>query len=211
MTTITIDGSATDPLRQSLLSIIREASNVPALVRPPIVSLYDLRLTQLGLSETRIRKYSAADLIDANRRIDALAKEPLRPGVSHEVDQEFIKYRPEILTLLFDRKRLIVDAMLTSGTSFSDHSAPRHQRRRAQNQLIHTVGIRIISWRELLEKESVATIVGAYLLVLLSGVIVISMFTKTQLTEIVTSSFLLVLGYFFGHGVSSRVHRKNRY
>ncbi|MFI9649049.1 hypothetical protein ACIHAA_22450 [Streptomyces sp. NPDC052040] len=51
---------------------------------------------------------------------------------------------------------------------------------------------------QLLARESVATLIGSLLLVGLATVITVAMFLKVQVTEILTNSFLIVLGYFFG-------------
>ncbi|MEV0803925.1 hypothetical protein AB0I34_39970 [Kribbella sp. NPDC050281] len=53
-----------------------------------------------------------------------------------------------------------------------------------------------------LERESIASIVGAVLLLLLAGSLIVAMFVGTAVTEVVSNSFLLVLGYFFGQGVA---------
>jgi uncharacterized membrane protein len=53
-------------------------------------------------------------------------------------------------------------------------------------------------WRSFLERESIATIVGAILLLVMGTAILVSMFTKVTISEIVSSTFLLILGYFFG-------------
>jgi hypothetical protein len=52
--------------------------------------------------------------------------------------------------------------------------------------------------RSWFERESVASIVGALLLLSLGTAVIIAMFTHTPASQIVTSSFLLILGYFFG-------------
>lgn len=62
--------------------------------------------------------------------------------------------------------------------------------------------------RSWFERESVASIVGALLLMGLGTAVIVSMFTHTTASQIVTSSFLIVLGYFFGQaGNSSRRKR----
>jgi hypothetical protein len=54
----------------------------------------------------------------------------------------------------------------------------------------------------LLERESVATIVGSLLLVVITFALLIAMFLKLPTTEIVNNSFLVLLGYFFGQTIS---------
>ena len=62
-------------------------------------------------------------------------------------------------------------------------------------------------YRSWLERESVASIIGALLLLSLGTALIISMFTHTIAPEIVTSSFLLILGYFFGQAGSAKRKR----
>ncbi len=53
-------------------------------------------------------------------------------------------------------------------------------------------------WLSFLERESVATVVGATLLVLITFTQIIAMFIQLESTEIINNAFLLILGYFFG-------------
>jgi hypothetical protein len=59
-------------------------------------------------------------------------------------------------------------------------------------------------WRSFLERESIASILGAVLLVALALTLVVAMFSGTNPSEVVTNSFLIILGYFFGQTVSRR-------
>jgi hypothetical protein len=59
-------------------------------------------------------------------------------------------------------------------------------------------------YRSFLERESVATIVGALLLLILGATHIIAMFTGTATSDILNNSFLIILGYFFGQTVSKR-------
>lgn len=52
--------------------------------------------------------------------------------------------------------------------------------------------------KSFLERESVATIIGALLLFILTIVLVVAAFRHTALPEIINNAFLLILGYFFG-------------
>ncbi|QRA44309.1 hypothetical protein [Chryseobacterium cucumeris] len=55
-----------------------------------------------------------------------------------------------------------------------------------------------------LDKESVASIVGAILLLLMGISLIIMMFYKINPIQIVQSAFLLILGYFFGHSKNNK-------
>lgn len=55
-----------------------------------------------------------------------------------------------------------------------------------------------------LDKESVASIVGAILLLLMGISLIIMMFYEINPIQIVQSAFLLILGYFFGHSKNNK-------
>ncbi|WP_212829917.1 hypothetical protein [Catellatospora sp. TT07R-123] len=57
-------------------------------------------------------------------------------------------------------------------------------------------------YRSFLHRESVATIVGALLLISLTIALVVAMFTGLEVSQIVSSAFLIILGYFFGQSTS---------
>jgi hypothetical protein len=57
-------------------------------------------------------------------------------------------------------------------------------------------------YRSWVERESVASIVGGILLLGLGIALVVAMFIGTTASEVVTSSFLLILGYFFGQSTA---------
>ncbi|MFI7609346.1 hypothetical protein ACIBTV_30130 [Micromonospora sp. NPDC049366] len=59
-------------------------------------------------------------------------------------------------------------------------------------------------YKSFLERESVATLVGGLLLVSLTVALLVAMFAKLPVSEIVSSAFLIILGYFFGQSTSRR-------
>ena len=61
---------------------------------------------------------------------------------------------------------------------------------------------RFQAWRAFLERESIAAIVGAFLLVVLAGALIVAMFANVPIADIISNAFLLILGYFFGQSVS---------
>lgn len=58
-------------------------------------------------------------------------------------------------------------------------------------------------WQSFLVRESVATIVGGCLLLLITVTLLIAMFFRIPIPDIVNNSFLVILGYFFGQATSS--------
>jgi hypothetical protein len=58
-------------------------------------------------------------------------------------------------------------------------------------------------WQSFLVRESVATIVGGCLLILITVVLLIAIFFKLTAPDIINNSFLVILGYFFGQAANS--------
>ncbi len=56
--------------------------------------------------------------------------------------------------------------------------------------------------KELMQLDRMAVIVGAFLLVGLATVLTVAMFTHTDIPEILSSAFLLILGFFFGQNTA---------
>ncbi|KPI29755.1 hypothetical protein OV320_4094 [Actinobacteria bacterium OV320] len=58
-------------------------------------------------------------------------------------------------------------------------------------------------WNRRVAREPIATLVGAILLIALTAVFVVSMFLKIVPSTLLSNSFLIILGYFFGQSASS--------
>ncbi|MFF3227220.1 hypothetical protein ACFYV7_30795 [Nocardia suismassiliense] len=57
--------------------------------------------------------------------------------------------------------------------------------------------------KSLLEREPAAVLIGGVLLMVIAVAVLIGMFTHTPIPEIVSSAFLLILGFFFGQTSST--------
>lgn len=57
-------------------------------------------------------------------------------------------------------------------------------------------------WQSFLARESVASIAGGILLLLLAATLVVAMFVGTTATDVVANAFLIILGYFFGQAAT---------
>src|SRR5216683_4458714 len=64
-------------------------------------------------------------------------------------------------------------------------------------------------WRSFLERESVSTIIGAFLLIILTLSLIVASFTHITTSQILDNGFLVLLGYFFGQTVAKAASRKN--
>ncbi|MGW6732787.1 hypothetical protein [Streptomyces sp. NPDC055013] len=62
-------------------------------------------------------------------------------------------------------------------------------------------------WNRRVSREPIATLVGAVLLIALTTVFVVSMFLKIVPSTLLSNSFLIILGYFFGQSASSSTFR----
>ncbi|MFE5290432.1 hypothetical protein ACFRAQ_36260 [Nocardia sp. NPDC056611] len=58
--------------------------------------------------------------------------------------------------------------------------------------------------KAILEREPAAVLIGGVLLLILALALVIAMFTRTTPLEVVSSAFLLILGFFFGQNSSGK-------
>jgi len=68
---------------------------------------------------------------------------------------------------------------------------------------------RLRAWTGFFAKESMATYVGAFLLIVLTFVQVVAMFLGASYkSEIISNAFLLLLGYFFGQSVARAAPRQ---
>ncbi|MFD9550107.1 hypothetical protein ACFWBG_22120 [Nocardia salmonicida] len=68
-------------------------------------------------------------------------------------------------------------------------------------QAVHDAEIKERNWQRwklMLDREPVAVLVGAVLLGVLTLALVVAMFVHTDVPEILSSGFLLILGFFFG-------------
>ncbi|NET54031.1 MAG: hypothetical protein F6K09_37045 [Merismopedia sp. SIO2A8] len=64
-------------------------------------------------------------------------------------------------------------------------------------------------WLSFLARESVASIVGAILLIIITVAQLIAMHPNVETTEILNNSFLVILGYFFGQAMNKDGKKTN--
>ena len=61
--------------------------------------------------------------------------------------------------------------------------------------------------QQFLARESVATIVGGFLLLIFSGALIVAMFFGTTVPTILSNGFFIILGYFFGQSAGRAAAR----
>ncbi|WP_116203338.1 hypothetical protein [Amycolatopsis circi] len=59
-------------------------------------------------------------------------------------------------------------------------------------------------WQNFLAKESVATYVGAAILLVICLFVGAATFAGVEINQVLSSAFLLVLGYFFGQSTGKK-------
>ncbi|MGW4325434.1 hypothetical protein ACWEKR_06030 [Nocardia sp. NPDC004573] len=59
-------------------------------------------------------------------------------------------------------------------------------------------------WKSMLDREPVTVLIGSVLLVIMMVAVIVGMFSHTAVPEILSSAFLLILGFFFGQSASRR-------
>ncbi len=58
-------------------------------------------------------------------------------------------------------------------------------------------------WLRIFGRESIASILGGFLLLIMTSCFLIAMFTGTEISNVIESAFFLILGYFFGQSVKN--------
>jgi hypothetical protein len=137
-------------------------------------------------------------------RIDILKRDEKIEGLRdliNRVSDEAIrtKLEGELSSLETESRKLREQAKEVEQTQAQERLKAEADLARLQQELFEK---RSKVWRSFLERESVATVVGSLLLVILTVSQLVAMFLKVPSTDIVNSGFLLILGYFFGQTIS---------
>lgn len=139
----------------------------------------------------RIRVLSQGEKVDSLRAaVDRVSDEDVRKTLVAQLDEleaEAKKLRQESEKVEKERQQ----------QSIPDDIAIATQR-------VELLERRSKVWRSFLERESMATVVGALLLIVFTLSLLVAMFTQLEPSQVVTSAFLLILGYFFGQSVNRK-------
>ncbi|MQY40010.1 hypothetical protein SRB17_80390 [Streptomyces sp. RB17] len=102
-------------------------------------------------------------------------------------------------------ERQSVESEAAARAVASEESALQFQRERDLAFLKIQLSERRWSYRsKLLARDAIAPMVGAFLLIGLAVTLVVAMFLGTAVSELLSNSFLIVLGYFFGQTTERR-------
>lgn len=109
------------------------------------------------------------------------------------------KLESEIDELESDSKRLQIETNEVNEAQIQAQIKAQSELSRLRMELFER---RSKVWLSFLERESVATIVGAFLLTIITFTHIVAIFTKVPTSDILNNSFLVILGYFFGQSVA---------
>ncbi|CAD5967102.1 conserved protein of unknown function [Streptomyces sp. KY75] len=113
--------------------------------------------------------------------------------------------RQALIDQLDDLERQSVESEAAMRAVASEESTLQFQRERDVALLKIQLSERRWSYRsKMLARDAIAPMVGAFLLVGLAVTLVVAMFLGTTVSELISNSFLIVLGYFFGQTTERR-------
>lgn len=150
-------------------------------------------LTRKALIVQRIRQLKSIEEVGTLRGlVEAHVADPVRATILEKIDnaeKEANEWRQKAREIedAQRQEKLKVDAELL--------------RMEAEGKLFEK---RAMVWQSLLARESVASVVGSILLLLIAIALLVAMFVGTETTEIVGNAFLVLLGYFFGQTTSRK-------
>jgi hypothetical protein len=200
--------------------------DVVAVTQDKIYHFYEPQLVDAGVGRDQIKGQSMPELERSLERIDEYLAHPLSLGVlkikastfgtsAVSTDPQF-ELGPQ--PLLLERKRAILKRMRAereeqggdTASLQTQIDAVEQQREQASQQQYVELGqlaaaltaARSQFWRSMIERESISTLVIAVLLLLFGLVMVIAMLFSVPISPIISSAFLLLLGYFVGQAVA---------
>ncbi|WP_157488783.1 hypothetical protein [Pseudofrankia sp. DC12] len=190
-----LDAAISNPQQFGLFRLKSNSALVFASVESSFeVGVLPLLLERKQLVLSRIRLLGGSQKIESIRdligQIDDLA---IRENLAREVEE------------------LEIQARDLGQQSEQVRRAQEAERARVDRELAMTklevMERRWVVLQQFLGRESIATVIGSFLLVALTIALVVAMFSKTAVPEIVSSSFLIILGYFFGQSVNRHAER----
>lgn len=141
------------------------------------------------LSQRKSRVHEELRLLSAREQISEI-----RDAVEAKVEDEQVRQELSDLVSEIQRRQEELDAKLES----EEAEATREMRK---------IEIQERRWqlrKSILEREPAAVVIGGLLLIVIAVALLIAMFTHTAVPEIVSSAFLLILGFFFGQSTGSK-------
>lgn len=134
----------------------------------------------------RINQLEQNDKVESIRGlIDEMPENSLKIDLLKEIKDLEIK-KEELLSIKFQDKQDIIEEI-----EISKHRADMFEKKTD-------------IFLKFLDRESIASMIGSVLLLLMGICLLVMMFLQREPIKIVESAFLLILGYFFGHSKNSK-------
>ncbi|MEV6341347.1 hypothetical protein AB0M12_42335 [Nocardia vinacea] len=150
--------------------------------------------------DSRTRAYAYDILADLQDQLTILYRD-----LNRQEQREEIKAVVEARVSDPLARQEIEDAIATAQEQ--EEEAQRRADEAADAKQLRALELQERRWdmrKRLLDREPAAVLVGAVLLGVLSLALIIAMFTNTAVPEILSSAFLLILGFFFGQTTSGK-------
>ncbi len=181
------------------LKAVGETGNF-AIAKVSSEANYEIGILPL-LLERKKQILEKISLLKRDEKIDSLR------DVIKKVDDETIrvKLESELSSLETESRKLREQSKEVEQSQVQEQIKTEAEFARLQQELFEK---RSMVWRSFLERESVATVIGSLLLVIITISQLVAMFMKVPSTDIVNNGFLLILGYFFGQTVSKAAVRE---
>ncbi|MFM7888744.1 MAG: hypothetical protein ACKPCM_19095, partial [Pseudanabaena sp.] len=154
-----------------------------------------LERKQLILERIRLIKSSERKVSNLRDLVEQLHDEDAKATLLSEIDK-LESAQIESQKLQSEQNKVIVE------------QSREDERLKAELNKITLLKEKSKIWLSFLERESVATIVGAVLIIIITITQIVAVFSKIPTSEILNNSFLVILGYFFGQAVSQRSEPK---
>lgn len=188
---------------------------------------FEPQLIALGLSSSQIENQTPEELKQSLERVNDAIQNPssfgkLRLTMAAEMGWIIAASNANsnveevtILPLLLERKKLILERLgnlhINGEATEAQKASVVAQEEAEQKAKLVVAELRARAeidmkkakarseiWQAFLARESIASIAGGLLLILIVIILFIGMIAKLTIPDIITNSFLLILGYFFG-------------
>lgn len=187
----------------SVLGIESTASRTIDDVRPNILPLL-LERKRLIIDRISLLE-SEAKIDQIEKLISSLPEEATRENLSKQIQELKSELTSNVLVsraLDEEQLRTQIEQQLNAAEKRAKLEIELEQ---ARTELKTRQGkARAQSFQSYLKRDTIATLIGAILLVVLTLVLILAAFTGHQMPEILNNSFLIILGYFFGQSVANR-------
>jgi hypothetical protein len=196
-----INEAIKNPQSFGTLGFSAESEGIPYITKSKANAQFEVRILTLLLDRKKLI-LEKIRVLSANEKIETIQ------DLINRVDDEEIKKNLEK-----EVHDLRVEVQPLREQSKEVENEQNQERIKTQADLarllVEVFERRSKVWFSLLERESAATIIGGFLLIVIMVAQVAAIFwTKSSLSEIMNNAFLIILGYFFGQSINLKRTRK---